>query len=160
MVYSPNRVFNDAVHEVHLVTGSCFNDVCTGCRCMQTQSDCCVLPVVERWLFVVTARTVMCASTMSWATNELPSKARHHDGHLPGCDTRQSMLVKPDAYETLYETILREQASTLERNVVIFSATTSCDAVCATKILMVCSRCISMCAVRSTLRLLSGHSQA
>lgn len=53
------------------------------------------------------------------------------------CDTRQSMLVKPDAYETLYETFLREQASTLERNVVIFAATTSCDAVCATKILMV-----------------------
>lgn len=52
------------------------------------------------------------------------------------CDT-SLMLVKPDAYERLYETFLREQASTLERNVVIFSATTSCDAVCATKILMV-----------------------
>ncbi len=47
------------------------------------------------------------------------------------------MLVKPDEYEQLYEAFLREQASTLERNIVIFPSTTSCDAVCATKILMV-----------------------
>ena len=54
------------------------------------------------------------------------------------------MLVPPEQYVQVYDSIKDDFYNSQERKVLIFVATDSCDSVCATKTLQVCSESLRL----------------